>query len=207
MNRDVIETQWPKIREHLNEKFSNLTEEDIRQINGRYDQLVAKLQQKYGYSREEAEERIRSWNFDKFTDARGVDRGTVVREDRPRKIEEDTSSAFKWLLALGIPLLLLATYFLTYDRTPTTTPPPSVSQERTMVTTSADDQRINSELRNAFASQPNIVNELDNIQMAVNNGVVTLSGFVSSQAIHDALIRGVTGHRGVTQVIDNLQVR
>ncbi|KIA77524.1 hypothetical protein DB43_GE00050 [Parachlamydia acanthamoebae] len=221
MNRDVLETNWVQVREILREKFSNLSEDDIRQINGRYDQLVAKLQQKYGYSKEEAEERIRSWNFDRITGPRDATRDeklrredantirredTARREDRVRR-EEDNSTLFKWLLGLGIPLLLLATYFLSSGtRTPEVTRTPTATQEQFVVETPAD-RAISSSLRNAFLSQPNLASELQTVQITTHNGVVTLSGSVSSREISDFMTTSAQNASGVNQVINNLQIR
>lgn len=210
MNREVLESNWAQIREILSEKFNNLSDEDIRQINGRYDQLVAKLQQKYGYTREEAEERIRNWNFDRlaYSKAQGTHlrEDSRLRDDRLRREEADTSwSLSKWLLALGIPLLLLATYFL--SRTPeTTTTTPVVTQERIMTETPAD-RAISNGLRNAFLSQQNIAFDLQNVRIATHNGVVTLSGTVPSQDIRNAIGTTALNYPGVRQVVNNIQVQ
>lgn len=211
MNRDVLESQWTQIRDILHEKFSNLTDEDIRQINGRYDQLVAKLQQKYGYSREEAEERIRSWNFDRF--ATSGTRGQNVREDRIQESrvrrEEDNSSVLKWLLALGIPLLLLGLYFANTAKTPeaVTRTTPATTQEQFVVETPAD-RVITNGLRNELLSQQNFTTaEMQNIQITTRNGVVTLSGFVPSREVRNSVVNSAQNYTGVRQVVDNLQIR
>lgn len=225
MNRDVLETNWAQIREILSEKFSNLSDEDIRQINGRYDQLVTKLQQKYGYTREEAEERIRDLNFDRFSGVRGQGqgqtfRGEGVRDERftnPRaqgyrgdermRREEDSSSVLKWLLALGIPLLLLASYFLGTARNPdnTTTYTPATTQEQTISQTPAD-RVISNGIRNALLSQ-NMASDIQNVQVAANNGVVTLSGTVPSREVRDSIATTAQNFSGVRQVINNIQIR
>lgn len=201
MNREVLESQWTQIREILSDKFSNLTEEDIRQINGRYDQLVAKLQQKYGYSREEAEDRIRSWNFDRVTSPRGQ----AFREEKIVRREEDTSM-LKWLLALGIPLLLLGAYFLGTTTTPEVVRSPTITQEQMIAETPAD-RVISTGLRNALLSQQTFATGMQNIQIASRNGVVTLSGTVPSTEARDFAINTAQNFTGVRQVIDNLQVR
>lgn len=202
MNKDLLETQWPQIREILSEKFSNLTEDDIRQINGRYDQLVAKLQQKYGYSREEAEERIRAWNFDRFASSRGK----VVQDERVRK-EDDNSSILKWLLAIGIPLVLLGLYFFSGNRAPeTTTTSPTFNQEQTVVETPAD-RVISNGVRNALISQQNLASDVQNVQITTHNGVVTLSGFVPTRDVRDSIVNTAQNYAGVRQVINNIQIR
>lgn len=210
MDRNVLESQWSQIRELLSEKFSNLTDEDIRQINGRYDQLVAKLQQKYGYTKEEAEDRIRSWNFDRFaTSAKNPTTPTrETRNYREDKVENrDTFPPFlKWLLALGIPLLLLGTYFLSQDtvrRDGVMTP--ASSQEQ--VTTESSSDRVFADGLRRVLLQQNLASDLQNVQIISRNGVVTLSGTVPSREARDSIINTTQAQSGVKQVINNLQVR
>ncbi len=204
MNKNVLESQWVQVRELLREKFSYLTEDDIRQINGRYDELVAKLQQKYGYTKEEAEERIRNWNFDRFS----APRGQVVREDTMIKEKEpirNDSSIYKWLLGLGIPLLLLASYFLTM-RTPEVTRSPVVTQEQVALETPTD-QLLSNDLRNVLLSQQNLAGAMQNVQITTNNGIVTLSGTVPNRDARNLIINTTQNFAGVRQVVDHLEIR
>lgn len=205
MNKEILESQWLQVREILREKFSNLTEEDIRQINGRYDQLVDKLQQKYGYSREEAEERIRSWNFDRFATPKGyaAREDRYIRESANKKIDDNT--ALKWILGLGIPLLLLGTYFWSTHRDETTMTP--TVYEQSAVEAPAD-RLITSNLRTALTSTTNLgATELRNVQITSRNGIVTLSGTVPSSEVRDTIANTARDLSGVRQVINNLQIR
>lgn len=207
MNKEVLESQWVQIQDLLSEKFSNLTEEDIRQINGRYDQLVAKLQQKYGYTREEAEEKIRSLNFDRFTAPRShISREqTVIREEPVRR--EQNSSFYKWLFGLGIPLLLLGSFFLG-TRTPDVTTTPVVTQEQMIAETPAD-RVITTGLRNTLLAQQqqNPTLAMQNIQITTHNGVVTLSGTASSADMRDLIGTTAQNFTGVRQVINHIEVK
>jgi len=54
MNEDIIKGQWKQIRGKAKEWWSKLTDDDLNMINGKRDQLLGKLQEKYGYTREEA---------------------------------------------------------------------------------------------------------------------------------------------------------
>lgn len=212
MNREVLESQWSQIREILRDKFSNLTDEDIRQINGRYDQLVAKLQQKYGYSREEAEERIRSWNFDRF--ASNNPSGRAVRdEDRLRRDDvrkDEGSSLLKWILGIGIPLLLALYLFNqmapSREASRTTTTTPTATEQQVVAETPAD-RTLVSGLRDALLANRTFAGDIRNIQIRANNGVVTLSGTVPDAETHDFITSTANRFSGVRQVIDNLQVR
>lgn len=209
MNKDLLETNWVQVREVIREKFGNLSEEDIRQINGRYDQLVAKLQQKYGYTREEAEERIRSWNFDRFatTPKRQFIRDENVSRDTNRvtNFERDTtsdSSLYKWLLGLGIPLLLLGTYFLT-TRNPEMSP--VITHEQVIQETPAD-RSVSAAVRNTLLSQQDL-SLTQNVQITTRDGVVTLTGTVPNASTRDFVVNAAQNSAGVRQVINHLEIR
>jgi uncharacterized protein YjbJ (UPF0337 family) len=45
----------------VREKWGKLTDDDLEVIAGKRDQLVGRLQQRYGYSKEEADREIDSW--------------------------------------------------------------------------------------------------------------------------------------------------
>jgi len=54
MNEDILKSQWKQIRGHLKEWWGVLTDDDLNKINGQRDQLIGILQQKYGYTKEQA---------------------------------------------------------------------------------------------------------------------------------------------------------
>lgn len=54
MNEDILKSQWKQIRGQIKGWWSVLTDEDLDRINGRRDQLIGVLQQKYGFTKEEA---------------------------------------------------------------------------------------------------------------------------------------------------------
>lgn len=200
MNRDTVETQWVQAREVIRDNFNNLSDEDIRQINGRYDQLIAKLQQKYGYSREEAEDRIRSLSFDRYaTSPRG--NRMAAREE----VKDDSLSVFKWILGLGIPLLL-AFYLFNQYGTPTATTTSSTTQEQ-MINETPADRVISTGLRDTILANQTYASDIQNLQIATNNGVVTLSGTVANQDAHDFIISSAKNFNGVNRVIDKIVVR
>jgi uncharacterized protein YjbJ (UPF0337 family) len=199
MNKDVLESQWIQIRDILSEKFSYLTEEDIRQINGRYDQLVSKLQQKYGYTKEEAEERIRNWNFDRFA----TPNRAIIREER--RVEKE-NSFFKWLLALGIPLLLLGTYFLS-NRTPEVVREPAAVQEQPILQEAPADRLISTSLRSSLASKPDLAPVMKNIQISSRDGVVTFSGYAPNAEVRDSIIESAKNFTGVRKVVNNIEIK
>lgn len=212
MNKELLESQWVQAREFIKDKYSNLTDEDIRQINGRYDQLVSKLQLRYGFTREEAEEELRKLAFDKNVKTFGHEKtfSRPVKEDefsRTKTTEStDASTFFKWLLLIGIPLVLLASYF-SYEnaKVPVVTPPTQTVTQAAVETPT--DQLISQDIRSALANNPVVAPALNDITIFTSNGVVTVRGTVSSTQERDAILNVIQTISGVRQMNNQLIVR
>jgi uncharacterized protein YjbJ (UPF0337 family) len=58
MNWDTIKGQWKQFSGKVKEKWGKLTDDDLTAINGRQDQLVGKLQERYGYTKEKAHQEL-----------------------------------------------------------------------------------------------------------------------------------------------------
>lgn len=63
MNKDIIKGNWKIIKGKLKQQWSDLTDDDIGQMQGSYEELEGTLQKRYGYQKEEAERQI-----EKFVD-------------------------------------------------------------------------------------------------------------------------------------------
>jgi uncharacterized protein YjbJ (UPF0337 family) len=61
MTWDQIEGNWLHFKDKLRQNWAKLTDEDITRINGRRDELAARLQERYGFARSEAEREISAW--------------------------------------------------------------------------------------------------------------------------------------------------
>ena len=61
MNSDRTAGQWKQIKGSIKEKWGKLTDDEITQLEGHSEQLVGKLQEKYGLEREEAEREAREF--------------------------------------------------------------------------------------------------------------------------------------------------
>ncbi len=55
MNKDIFEGHWKEMKGQVKEWWGELTDDDLEKVEGKADRLVGLLQQKYGYSKEEAE--------------------------------------------------------------------------------------------------------------------------------------------------------
>ena len=56
MNQDVFEGKWKQVRGQAKEWWGKLTDDDLERVGGKFDKFVGLLQEKYGYTRERAEE-------------------------------------------------------------------------------------------------------------------------------------------------------
>ena len=58
MNKDAFEGKWKQVRGEARVWWGKLTDDDLDKVAGRFDVFAGLLQEKYGYSREHAEEEI-----------------------------------------------------------------------------------------------------------------------------------------------------
>ena len=61
MNWDQISGQWKQMKGQMRQKWAKLTDSDWEMINGKRDEFVGRLQERYGYSREQAERELEEW--------------------------------------------------------------------------------------------------------------------------------------------------
>lgn len=61
MNWDQVSGSWTSAKGKLKEQWGKLTDDDLDIIAGKRDQLLGKLQQRYGYTKEQAENELDRW--------------------------------------------------------------------------------------------------------------------------------------------------
>ena len=61
MNWDQIQGNWTQFKGRLKEQWGDLTDDDIDRAAGQRDQLVGKIQERYGIARDEAERQVSTW--------------------------------------------------------------------------------------------------------------------------------------------------
>jgi uncharacterized protein YjbJ (UPF0337 family) len=62
MNWDQVAGNWKQFKGNVKEKWGQLTDDDLGVIEGKKDQLVGRLEERYGYSKEQAEKELKIWD-------------------------------------------------------------------------------------------------------------------------------------------------
>lgn len=58
MNWDIIQGKWKQLKGATKVKWGELTDDELDQIDGNKDKLAGKLQEKYGWTKDEAEKQV-----------------------------------------------------------------------------------------------------------------------------------------------------
>jgi uncharacterized protein YjbJ (UPF0337 family) len=61
MNDDVLKGLWKQLKGRVQEKWGELTDDEIDQVQGKREVLIGKIQEKYGYARDEAEREVNNF--------------------------------------------------------------------------------------------------------------------------------------------------
>jgi uncharacterized protein YjbJ (UPF0337 family) len=61
MNRDIVAGKWKEMKGRVREQWGKITDDELDRAEGRAEQLIGLLQQRYGYTKEKAEE-----EYDRF---------------------------------------------------------------------------------------------------------------------------------------------
>jgi uncharacterized protein YjbJ (UPF0337 family) len=62
MDWDRVEGNWKQFKGKVKAKWGELTEDDLTQINGKREQLEGKLQERYGYTKDQARQKLDEWS-------------------------------------------------------------------------------------------------------------------------------------------------
>jgi len=209
MNKEIFSTQWNQLKLPILDRWSKLTDEDLRQINGRYDLFLTKVQQKYGISRDEAEEQ-----FLNFRPAARFEneRRDVVTPKMARE-EETESSLGKWLVLAGIPLLFLLGYLGTHYNAPdarNNVYSPNSSTQTLYTkdsTTTAADNAISQNARTLLFDNRQLSSDLNNLRVETLSGVVTVYGTVGSDEQKSVVSSIIKEIPGVVEVNNKIEVK
>ena len=61
MDSDRFKGNWKQLRGSVQEQWGKLTNDDLDVIEGQRDQLVGRLQERYGIEKDEARRQVSEW--------------------------------------------------------------------------------------------------------------------------------------------------
>lgn len=61
MKSDRLQGNWNQIKGKVKEEWGKLTDDDLTQIDGRREQLLGKIRERYALAAEEAERKVEEW--------------------------------------------------------------------------------------------------------------------------------------------------
>ena len=62
MNQDTVEGNWMQFKGKVKEQWGKLTDDDLDAIAGRRDQLLGRIRERHGITKEEAEKQLNIWH-------------------------------------------------------------------------------------------------------------------------------------------------
>jgi uncharacterized protein YjbJ (UPF0337 family) len=58
MNTDILKGKWNQLKGEVRTRWGKFTDDDVTQIHGDAEKMIGKLQECYGYSRQNAEKEL-----------------------------------------------------------------------------------------------------------------------------------------------------
>jgi uncharacterized protein YjbJ (UPF0337 family) len=83
MNWDVLEGNWKQAKAKVKQQWGKLTDDQLEMVSGKRDQLLGKIQARYGIARDEAARQVKDWEtrnrdwFEKIARGGGKNTGSL----------------------------------------------------------------------------------------------------------------------------------
>ena len=58
MNSDVVKGKWHQLKGDVKAKWGRLTDDDLKEVEGDAEKLVGRVQERYGYQRDQAKREV-----------------------------------------------------------------------------------------------------------------------------------------------------
>jgi uncharacterized protein YjbJ (UPF0337 family) len=58
MNENILKGKWNQLKGEVKQRWGELTDDELEQVEGRRDKLIGLLQERYGYTVDRAEDEV-----------------------------------------------------------------------------------------------------------------------------------------------------
>jgi uncharacterized protein YjbJ (UPF0337 family) len=79
MNSDTLKGQWHQMKGEVKTQWGKLTDSDLDQIEGQSEKLIGKIQERYGYAKDKAEQEFNNFQAASEKLADDADDATATR--------------------------------------------------------------------------------------------------------------------------------
>jgi uncharacterized protein YjbJ (UPF0337 family) len=69
MNEDILKGKWRQLKGEVKSRWGKLTDDDVDRVEGDAEKLIGRVQERYGYQRDEAQREVDAFfstNKDRF---------------------------------------------------------------------------------------------------------------------------------------------
>ena len=206
MERNQFNKHFHDVMPYIIDRWNKLTEQDMNQIDGRFDLFCSKLQDKYKISKDNAEEQFHNWKPNIRFEEKTRSKYQIIHVE-----EEQEANIGKWLLVAGIPFLLLigvlGTQFNSLPNSSTYVPASYENILAKPVSGSTQDETIVENIRKVLFSNSLLLVDLQRFKVSSSAGVVTVYGSVKNEDEKELVRARIDKIPGVVQVINNIEIR
>jgi uncharacterized protein YjbJ (UPF0337 family) len=61
MNWDRIEGNWKQFTGKVQQQWAKLTDDDLQMVQGKREELIGRIQERYGYAKDQASREVDDW--------------------------------------------------------------------------------------------------------------------------------------------------
>lgn len=61
MNWDQVEGKWKQVKGSAKQQWAKLTDDDLTYMGGKKDEMIGRIQERYGITREQAQKEADDW--------------------------------------------------------------------------------------------------------------------------------------------------
>ena len=79
MNSDQFEGKWKQLKGSVKQRWGKLTDDDLTTLSGKKDELIGRLQERYGITREQATHEADEWAQATASGANALDNEVSTR--------------------------------------------------------------------------------------------------------------------------------
>jgi uncharacterized protein YjbJ (UPF0337 family) len=58
INKDILMGKWKQLKGQVRQQWGKLTDDQVERVGGRYEELVGMIQERYGYTRDQAQQQV-----------------------------------------------------------------------------------------------------------------------------------------------------